>query len=148
MTGAAALPRSTAEAQGVPSGAVAAFVDAAEAHGLELHGFVLLRRGAVVADGYWEPYRAATPHMLFSLAKSVTATAIGLLVAEGRLSIDDRVLGFFPDLAPAEPGDNLRRMRVRHLLTMTTGHDADPTRLMRRSGQSWARVFLAQPAAA
>jgi hypothetical protein len=47
----------------------------------------------------------------------------------------------------AEPGDNLRRMRVRHLLTMTTGHEADPTRLMRRSGQSWARVFLAQPVA-
>jgi CubicO group peptidase (beta-lactamase class C family) len=145
VTGAEALPRSTAEAQGVPSGTVAAFVDAAEAQGLELHGFVLLRCGAVVAEGYWEPYRAASPHMLFSLAKSVTASAVGLLVDEGRLSLDDRVLDVFADQAPAEAGDNLRRMRLRHLLTMTTGHEADPTRQMRLSGRSWTGVFLAQP---
>jgi CubicO group peptidase (beta-lactamase class C family) len=118
--------------------------DAGAGRGLGLQ-LVDLARGAVVAEGYWEPYGAGHRHMLFSVAKSFASAAIGLLVAEGRLSVDDPVLGFFPDEAPAGPSDNLRRMRVRHLLTMTTGLESDPTRLMRRSGQAWAQVFLAQP---
>ena len=54
--------------------------------------------------------------MLFSLSKSFTSTAIGLARRRGRLSVDDRVLDFFPDEAPANPDDRLRAMRVRHLL--------------------------------
>lgn len=139
------LPRSTPEAQAIPSRALLAFVDAAERAALELHSLMLLRRGAIVAEGYWEPYRAEQPHMLFSLSKSFTSTAIGLLVGEGRLSIDDPVLSFFPDEAPVAPSANLRAMRVRHLLTMTTGHDTDPTFRTRQPGFTWAKAFLAEP---
>ena len=46
----------------------------------------------LLAEGYWEPYGPDYPHMLFSLSKSFTSTAIGFLVAEGRLSVEDRVL--------------------------------------------------------
>ncbi|MGH2460497.1 MAG: serine hydrolase domain-containing protein, partial [Chloroflexota bacterium] len=88
---------------------------------------------------------ATSPHMLFSLRKSFTSTAIGLLFAEVRLSVDDRVLDYFPEEAPADPGANLRAMCVRHLLTMTTGHDTDPTRVVRQPGLTWAQAFLAQP---
>jgi CubicO group peptidase (beta-lactamase class C family) len=137
--------RSTPETQGVASSALLAFVEAVEREIQHLHGFVLLRRGAVIAEGYWDPYRADEPHMLFSLSKSFTSTAIGMLVAEGKLSLDDPVLRFFPDEAPPSPGENLRRMRVEHLLTMTTGHDADPTRTLREIGPHWRRGFLALP---
>jgi CubicO group peptidase (beta-lactamase class C family) len=147
MTATATLPPGTPEAQGIPSGAILAFLDAAERDTHHLHSLILLRRGQLVAEGYWEPYGAATPHMLFSLSKSFTSTAIGLLVGEGRLSVDDPVLGFFPDDAPAEPGERLRAMRVRHLLTMTTGHEADPTRAVRQRPVSWARTFLEEPLA-
>ena len=147
MTATAAFPRSTPEAQGIPSGAILAFLNAAERDAHHLHSLILLRRGQLVAEGYWEPYGPATPHMLFSLSKSFTSTAIGMLVGEGRLSVDDPVLGFFPDEAPAEPGERLRAMRVRHLLTMTTGHEADPTRAVRQRPVSWARTFLEEPLA-
>jgi CubicO group peptidase (beta-lactamase class C family) len=83
--------------------------------------------------------------MQFSLAKSLTSTAIGLLVGEGRLSVDDGVLDVFPDPAPTAPDEHLRAMRVRHLLTMTTGHDANPLRAIRLAGPDWTRRFLAQP---
>jgi CubicO group peptidase (beta-lactamase class C family) len=145
MTVGVSFERGAPEAQGIPTSAVLAFVDAAERGVHDLHSFILLRRGVVVAEGYWEPYRAEQRHMLFSLSKSFTSTAIGLLVAEGRLTVDDPVLGFFPDEAPAEPGELLRRMRVRDLLTMTTGHDVDPTRTVRDRGPSWVRTFLADP---
>jgi CubicO group peptidase (beta-lactamase class C family) len=145
MTLSATLPTSTPEAQGIGSEAILAFLDAVEAaDGLDLHSLMLLRHGAVVAEGYWAPYDAETPHMLFSLSKSFTSTAIGLLVAEGKLTIEDEVLPFFPNKAPAAPDANLRALRVKHLLTMTTGHDVDPTRAVRGSSE-WIRGFFAEP---
>lgn len=145
MAATTALPRSAPERQGVRSGAILDFLNAAEREVHDLHSFILLRRGNVIAEGYWEPYGASHPHMLFSLSKSFTSTGIGMLVAEGRLSVDDLVLDLFPDEAPSEPSDHLRAMRVRHLLTMTTGHDVDPTRAVCQPGNVWTTAFLAQP---
>jgi CubicO group peptidase (beta-lactamase class C family) len=146
MTHDSPFPRSTPEAQGIPSAAIGAFVGAAERDLDAIHSFILLRHGHLVAEGWWEPYRPTDQHMLFSLSKSFTSSAIGLLVAEGRLSLDERVLSFFPDDAPPEPSDTLRAMRVRHLLTMSTGHAIDTTGPMTGElGRSWVRGFLAQP---
>src|SRR5581483_5259732 len=58
------------------------------------HGFVLVRHGHVIAECWWAPYAAETPHSLFSLSKSFTSTAVGLAAADGKLSIDDPVLNF------------------------------------------------------
>ncbi len=115
------LPRSSPERQGVPSAAVLAFVEAADREVDQMHSFMLVRHGHVVAEGWWSPYDARTPHVLYSLSKSFTSTAVGLAVAEGKLSLDDEVLKFFPEEAPAEPSQNLRSMRVRDLLRMSTG---------------------------
>ena len=140
------LPRSTPEAQGIPSRAISAFIRAAERRLDALHSFMLLRHGFVVAAGWWEPYQRRDQHMLFSLSKSFTSSAIGLLVAEGRLSIDDPVLAFFPAEAPLAPSANLQAMRVRHLLTMSTGHALDTTGpMIAHSSGNWVRGFLAQP---
>src|SRR5690349_3492285 len=104
---------------------------------------MLLRHGQVVAEGWWAPYAPGLPHMLFSLSKSFTSTAIGMAVAEGRLSIDDAVLSFFPEDAPAEVGEHLATMRVRHLLSMSTGHAADTMpALHQRADGNWAKAFL------
>ena len=86
---------------------------------------MVLRHGHVVAEGWWGPYRRDDSHVLFSLSKSFASTGIGLAIAEGRLSLDDTVLSFFPEDAPAEPSENLKAMRVRDLLAMSTGHHAD-----------------------
>ena len=55
--------------------------------------------------------------------KAATPTAIGLAVAEGRLTVDDRLVDHFPDLVPADAGDLLKAIRIRHLLTMSSGHE-------------------------
>ena len=98
---AADLPRSTPESQGVSSAAVLSFVEAADKNLESLHSFMLVRHGNVVAEGWWAPYHAEAPHSLYSLSKSFTSTAVGLAVAEGKLSIDDEVLGSsFPRTRP------------------------------------------------
>src|SRR4051812_1151232 len=91
------LPRSSPESQGVSSGGVQAFVEAANEQLDSLHSFMVVRHGHVVAEGWWTPYSAESPHALYSLSKSFTSTAVGLAIADGKLSLDDPVLKFFPD---------------------------------------------------
>ena len=142
------LPDSTPEAQGVSSLAILNFLDAAEAAGLELHSFKLLRHGRALAQGAWAPYSLAYPHPLYSVSKSFVASAVGLLMGDGRLGLDDPVLPFFPEHAPAVVGERLAAMRVRDLLTMTSGHAEDQIgTLYERQPQPWARTFLTQPLA-
>ena len=107
-----------------------------------MNSFMLLRHGHVVAEGWWAPYDAEAPHSLYSLSKSFTSTAVGLAIAEGKLSLDDEVLKFFPDDAPAEPSNNLKAMRVSDLLRMSTGQQTEPPRT---ADQPWTKTFLAQP---
>ncbi|MEO6528375.1 MAG: serine hydrolase [Gemmatimonadaceae bacterium] len=145
----AALPRSTPEHEGISSTAVHSFVQAADTSVDAMNSFMLVRHGRVVAEGWWGPYGPRTPHVLYSLSKSFTSTAVGLAAAEGRLSIDDPVLKFFPDEAPAQPSANLRAMRVRDLLRMSTGNQTEAElrgqvdSAMRSA--SWVKRFLAHP---
>jgi CubicO group peptidase (beta-lactamase class C family) len=137
------LPRSLPEAQGVSASAVLAFVDEADKKIEAMHSFMLLRHGHVVAEAWWAPYDAKTRHELYSLSKSFTSTAVGLAIADGKLSVDDPVLKFFPEDEPAEPSNNLKAMRVRDLLCMSTGHQTEPA--LASSKQPWVKTFLGHP---
>ncbi len=121
----AALPRSTPEAQGIPAAAILAFVEAANEPTNAMQSFMLVRHGQVVAEGWWSPYAAEVPHKLFSLSKSFTSTAVGLAIAEGKLSLHDPVLSFFPEDAPTNPSPYLKSMRVRDLLIMSSGQNSN-----------------------
>jgi CubicO group peptidase (beta-lactamase class C family) len=135
------MPRSSPEAQGVSSSALLSFVEAADKNIDAMNSFMLVRHGHVVAEGWWAPYNAEAPHSLYSLSKSFTSTAVGLAIEEGKISIDDEVLKFFPEDAPEKPSNNLKAMRVSDLLRMSTGHQVEPTR---PADRSWTKVFLAQ----
>ncbi|TAE57035.1 MAG: class A beta-lactamase-related serine hydrolase, partial [Bacteroidetes bacterium] len=142
----AAFPRSTPEAQGVDSAGILRFIEAVEKDRTGLHSLMIVRHGHVVAEGWWKPYAADLPHMMYSVSKSFTSTAVGLAVAEGRLTVEDKVISFFPNDHPAEISENLAAMRVRDLLTMSTGHEQDTVYPILTSGErNWAKTFLAQP---
>ncbi|WP_461366331.1 serine hydrolase, partial [Candidatus Darwinibacter acetoxidans] len=95
-----ALRRSSPESQGLPSAAVCQLLDYFQDKNLEVHSIMILRHGNVVAEGWWDPYSADRPHMLFSLSKSFTSTAIGFAVQEGLLTVDDALCDFFPGELP------------------------------------------------
>jgi CubicO group peptidase (beta-lactamase class C family) len=136
------LPRNSPESQGISSSALLAFIEAADKNIESMNSFMLVRHGQVVAEGWWAPYQADSPHSLYSLSKSFTATAVALAVAEGKLSVDNEVLKFFPEDAPKEPSKNLKAMRISDLLRMSTGHEAEPKRTPEAA---WTKTFLAQP---
>lgn len=135
------LPRSTPEAQGISSQNVREFVEAVDKIDT-LHSFMIVRHGQVIAEGWWKPEAADKPHVLHSLSKSFNATAVGLAIADGKFNLDDPVLKFFPNDAPAEPSENLKAMKVRDLLTMSCGHDTEPKAV---GGAPTVKQFLAQP---
>lgn len=141
-----ALPRSQPEHQGIASSVILQFVEVLESQMCEMHSFMLLRHGHVVAEGWWSPYRPEYPHLMFSVSKSFASTAVGIAVAEGRLSLDDLVLSFFPDEKPADVSDFLAIMSVRHLLTMTTGNVVDTWPFLVESPDgNWVKAFLNVP---
>ena len=121
----ALLPRSTPAASGVSSRAIAALLDRLEARSVECHSLMVVRHGHVVAEGWWAPYSAERPHLLYSLTKSFTSIAVGLAIADGLLSLDDRVVDVLPDHVPADISEQGRRITVHHLLSMTAGHRTD-----------------------
>lgn len=140
------LPRTTPEQQGVASAAIESVVR--ELARLDsLHSLMIVRHGAVIAEGWWTPYRPDVPHMLYSLSKSFTSTAAGFAVAEGRVSLDDLVITYFPDDVPASPSAGLRKMRIRHLLAMCTGHETEPEVFSAEHTDSPYATFLAAPLA-
>lgn len=142
---ATALPRSRPSDQQVDARGLLDFLDGVERRGLDLHSLIVVRHGAVVAEGWWEPYRPDLVHLLYSLSKSFTSTAIGIAQAEGLLSVDDLVLDHFPEEAPAHPSANLRAMRLRDLLAMASGHEEDTAQRMMAGAPELVRAFLALP---
>ena len=138
--------RSDPESQGIRSEAILGFLRRIEADDLDLHSFMMVRNGHVVAEGAWAPYRMDVPHVLHSLSKSFTSTAIGLAADEGRLSLDDPVVSFFPEEVTPEIEENMRDLKVRHLLSMTTGHTVDTIPIMHaRPDGNWVKAFLETP---
>ena len=115
------LPRSRPEAQGVSSVSILKFVQAADKELNAIHSFMLVRNGHVIAECWWAPESPDKPHIMWSLTKSFTSTAVGLAQAEGKLAIDDNVLKYFSDITPNNPSENLKEMRIRDLLPMTAG---------------------------
>jgi CubicO group peptidase (beta-lactamase class C family) len=141
------LPRSTPESQGISSDHIIKFLEAIQQSGIEFHSLMIVRHGHVITEGWWNPYQASYPHLLYSVSKSFTSTAIGFAVQEGLLSVDDKVISFYNEELPAVISDNLAAMRIKDLLTMSTGHVVDTTSALRNggAGKSWAKSFFEQP---
>lgn len=141
------LKRSAPSAQGVDATAISKFIDRVQAQkGMELHSLIVLRHGAVIAEGWWKPYTPEQHKMLFSLSKSFTSTAVGFAVSEGLLGLNDPVLPYFRDEAPKDPGEHWQELTVHHLLSMNTGHDEDPTFFMlSRPDGRWTEEFFKHP---
>ena len=140
------LPRATPESMGVSSEAILQYLQEANKSGLEHHGFMFLRHGKVIAEGYWKPFERHQVHTLYSLSKSFTSTAVGLAVKEGLIKLSDKVISFFPELLPEVVSNNLAKMEIHHALSMATGHTSDTIPSMRAAQNvSWVKTFLARP---
>ncbi|MDR1593212.1 MAG: beta-lactamase family protein [Prevotellaceae bacterium] len=133
--------RSIPEKEGISSQAILNFIEAIEQSGEEWHSFIFLRHGKVIAEGWWNPYQPELKQTIYSTSKTFTSTAVGFAVSENKLSVDDKVITFFPDLLPDSISPYLSQLCVKHLLSMTAGQNPEPI----RNGNQWVKDFLASP---
>jgi len=121
----AVFPRSAPAAQGMSSRSIGALLDLFEERSVEGHSIMVVRHGHVVAEGWWTPYSADRPALLYSVTKSFTSIAVGLVIADGLLALDDLVVDVLPEHVPDDISEQGRRLTVHHLLSMTSGHTTD-----------------------
>ncbi|MDR1387833.1 MAG: beta-lactamase family protein [Propionibacteriaceae bacterium] len=111
---------------GVDPAGVVELVEALETEAaVEPHALVILRHGRVIARGGWRPHSPDRAGLVYSLSKSFTSTALGLAVDAGLVGLDEPFIAFFPEVDGPEVSERTRRLKVRHLAAMATGHAVD-----------------------
>ncbi len=122
MANSKALPRaSTPQSVGVSAKVVNDFLAEAKKRGLEYHSLIVIRNSKVALEWYNAPYDKDTAHMVYSVSKSFTSTAVGFAISEGLISLDDKLLDFFPDYTPEKPDERFDKVTIRNLLRMSAG---------------------------
>ena len=114
------IQNSTPESAGISRKNVEAFMAEMQKNRINLHSVLMLRGDKLFFEKYWFPYTADTPHRMYSVTKSFVAVAIGCLIDDGKLHLDDCIVDFFPDKLPAEVDPFLRKQTIRDMLTMRT----------------------------
>lgn len=132
-------PAPTPESLGIPSQAILNFLQRIDAERINMHGFLLVRHNQIAAEGYWAPWSADRKHRMYSITKSFVALAVGMMIDEGRLSLDDRVAEYFPDKLPANLHPWLATSTVRDLLMMATAHSSTS---YTRDDPDWVWTFF------
>ncbi|MHA7985378.1 serine hydrolase domain-containing protein [Rathayibacter sp. CAU 1779] len=136
---------STAEAEGVDPAGIRALIDAYDADpAIDPHALIVVRHGAVIASAQWAPYATTRPQLVYSLSKSFTSTAAGFAAAEGLLDLDTPAVDYFPEYADSVAPES-RRILVRHLASMATGHLQDMIVSFWQDREHPIRQFFATP---
>ena len=134
------LPR--AQASPELDEAFAAYLEAVGRDSTGVHSIMIVQHGMVLEEKFFVP---DTAHILNSVSKTFTATAVGFAIDEGLLHLDDRIVDIFEDHLPAHVSDTMARVTVRHLLTMNSGHGQDPTYAIRTGEEDWITKFMEWP---
>ena len=116
--------------------------------GMDIHSIMVLKKGNVMYEKWIGEGSPNKPHVLWSVSKTFTSIAVGMAIDEGKLNLKDKLVSFFPEDLPENPSEYLKEITVRDLLTMSCGHDTDPTGSI-LNGKSeitqWKKYFLAYP---
>lgn len=136
--------KGTPEEAGIPSSAIIRTIRDLEEKNLGMHSLLVWRRGKLVSETYWSPFTRDTLQRMYSVTKSFTSLAIGILVSEGKVELDKPVVSYFPEYCSGTLSGELQATTVRHLLTMTTCHRKTTYKLV--DDPDWARTFFTVPA--
>ena len=136
-----AFVRATPESQGISSDLFAALLRELDASkDTEMHHFMALRHGKVICECNFAPYPKGMWHITHSMCKSITGMAIGMLIEEEKLKLDENIYDIFPDHINAFSKIFRPVITVENLLTMTSGVTLNESGIV--SGNDWLGSFL------
>jgi len=116
------FPTASPESLGIPSRSVSKFLNRILDHKLNLHSLIVIRRGAIAAEGYWAPFDRRRKHRMFSISKSFVSLAVGRMIDEGKMKLDDTIASFFPEKHTEDMHPWLAQATVRDMLVMADCH--------------------------
>ena len=114
------LEFATPEEVGIPSSAIADFIDDIQERGLMTHSFIVIRHGKVCAECYCPPFKTDEFHRMYSTSKTFASIALGILVDEGKVKLDDKIAAYFPEYCPGNMHEWIADTTVREALMMST----------------------------
>ena len=136
-----AFVRATPESQGISSDLFAALLRELDASkDTEMHHFMALRHGKVICECNFAPYPKGMWHITHSMCKSITGMAIGMLIEEEKLKLDENIYDIFPNHINAFSKIFRPVITVENLLTMTSGVTFNESGIV--SGNDWLGSFL------
>lgn len=136
-----AFVRATPESQGISSDLFAALLrELYASKDTEMHHFMALRHGKVICECNFAPYPKGMWHITHSMCKSITGMAIGMLIEEGKLKLDENIYDIFSDQINALSKIFRPVITVENLLTMTSGVTFNESGIV--SGNDWLGSFL------
>ena len=120
------------------------FLSLLKERNIEIHSLCLYQDGALLLDDTFEPFQRGALHPLYSITKSFTSIAIGLLIQDHKLQLEDRWCDFFPEYKEKITDPKFLSVTIKDLLTMTLGQDREVTV---ESGDDWIENILSKPLA-
>ncbi len=150
---AASVCESSPEEQGIDSSLLGRAFREMGDEGRGLHSLLVLRNGCVILEAYWRPFARDKKHYLNSATKAVLSALIGIAIHDRRLREDDFVASYFPEYSLEDGDPRKHRIRIKHLLTMSSGIFWPQTRSINASDEmgrssDWVRFILNRPMAA
>lgn len=112
----------TPENVGISSKWILKYLKKLEDAELSVHDVIILRHNKICFEKYWKPFSEGFLHRMYSVSKSFITLAIGFLIEEGKISLDDRIVDLLPEDITEGANEMVRLQTIRDMLTMTTGH--------------------------
>lgn len=136
----------SSEEIGIPSKAIANFIKELEINNVNIHSFIMLYENKIFEERYWKSFNKDTQHPMYSVGKSFTSIAIGLLQSEGKINIDDNICDYFYDKLPINSvHPYIAKTTIKNMLMMETPHKG--TTYKRYDGNDWVKSFFVVPPA-
>lgn len=112
--------KATPESVGISSAKISEMINILAKHNIPMHSLLIARGNKLVCEAYWNPIKADENHRMYSQTKSYVGMAIGQLAAEGKLSLQDKIIDYFPEYLPKEVHPYLAAQTIEHMLNMHT----------------------------
>lgn len=114
------FPKVFPEEVGISSQNVLEYIKYLEKRGLHMHSVIMARGNKIFTECYWKPFNDKSLHRMYSATKSYVGIAVSQLAAEGKISLDDKIIDYFPESQPDEIHEYFKFQTIRNMLTMQT----------------------------
>ncbi|MBQ9756284.1 MAG: serine hydrolase, partial [Clostridia bacterium] len=133
----------TPEQAGLESKRISTFIKHLKDRKTNLHSFMMVRDGKILAEAYCKPFNKDFMHRLYSSSKTFVSVAIGKLIGEGKIKLEDKIMDLLPQYANDAQHKWMKECTVEDALMMSVPMLTDT--YFARDYKEWAWTFMNHP---